>query len=78
MELTPEEKKAIAALKRVAKIWPKSLWLFSADSILYIMRKQDEKHVMSLGLSNSRGSGGGVNPDYIVDTVRIDSDGGDW
>lgn len=27
--LTEEEKKAIAALKRIAKKWPKSLWLFN-------------------------------------------------
>ena len=28
IDLNDEEKKAIRALKRVAKKWPKSLWLF--------------------------------------------------
>lgn len=70
MQLTPEEEKAIAALKRAAKTWPKSLWLFSADSILYVMRKQDEEHMMT--------PNGGVDPDYILGTIRIDADGGDW
>lgn len=29
--LSVEEKKAIAALKRLEKIWPKTLWLYSAS-----------------------------------------------
>lgn len=78
MELTPEEIKAIAALKRVAKIWPESLWLFSASSTLNVMKKRDGEHIMKLGTSTSRSSSGGVDPDYIIDTINIESDGGDW
>lgn len=78
MELTLEEERAIAALKRAAKIWPKSLWLFSASGNLNIMKKQAGERVMKLGESTSRSSGGGVDPNYIVDSAKIESDGGDW
>lgn len=70
MEITPEEKKAISALKKVAKIWPESLWLFSGSSTLCVMKKRDGEHAMTRG--------GGVDPDYIVDTADIENDGGDW
>lgn len=71
MQATPEEQKAIAALKRLAKKWPSTLWLFSANGTLNVMRKGDDgEHVI---LDN-----GGVDPDYSLDTVRIENDGGDW
>jgi len=70
--LTKEEKDAIAALKRLARKWPERLWLFSASGSLHVMMK-DEGRQAATGLS------GGIDPDFIVDTIEgIDNDGGDW
>lgn len=72
-DLTAEEAKAIASLKRVAAKWPDSLWLFSASGTLCVMRKVDGEHMYIW-------SGGyeGVDQDYIVTTVSIENDGGDF
>ena len=69
---TKEERNAINTLKRLAKRWPKSLWLFSASGSLCVMRKgPDGEHVM--------GQFGGVDPNYELDSISgIDNDGGDW
>jgi hypothetical protein len=65
------EDQAIKALKRLAKRWPKSLWLFSASGSLCVMRTT--KHGDPAATPR-----GGVDPDYIVDTINIPNDGGDW
>lgn len=70
IEVTPEEQKAINALKRVAAKWPESLWLFSASGSLCVMKKRDGKRVF---LSHS-----GVDPDYQIDDIDIENTGGDW
>lgn len=72
LELTDEEERAIASLKRLAKKWPDTLWLYSASGILNVMRcDEGGKHAM---LRNC-----GVDPEYCVDTIAgIDNDGGDW
>lgn len=69
-DLTPEEKRAIRALQRLAKTWPKSLWLFSGSGTLWVM-KYDEHGSRVL-------DGTGADSKYIVDKVNIDNDGGDW
>ena len=69
---TPEEKRAIASLKRVANKWPDSLWIFASDQGLTVMRNNDEGKHATLGV------GKGMNPDYILDFIRIDAEGGDW
>lgn len=68
-----EEQAAIDALKRVAKIWPKSLWLYSASGTLCVMKKKSGKRAM-VGFRKSPG----FDQDYIVDEVNIENDGGDW
>jgi len=74
-DLTKEERNAIASLKRLATRWPGTLWLFSASGTLCVMRKNDGgQH--SMGGANP--SNTGVDPDYIVDTINIENDGGDW
>lgn len=80
MELlvTVKEAKAIKALKRVAKIWPDSLWLFSANGDLCVMQKNSEGHHVIIPNGSPCGGGGGMNPDYIIDTINIENDGGDW
>ncbi len=73
IELTDEEKKAIAALKRIAKKWPKSLWLFSASGELKVMRTDKNGDRVHFPHPHC-----GVDPAYIVDHINIPSDGGDW
>lgn len=71
MTPTPEERSAINSLKRVAKKWPKSLWLFSANGSLHVMRcGSDGTRVVT--------KDGGVDPDYSVGTIKIPNDGGEW
>jgi len=71
IELTDDEKKAIASLKRVAKKWPESLWLFSASGSLCVMKYDDN------GIPYETKSGC-MDPDAIVDSIDIPNDGGDW
>ncbi|MCP4113237.1 MAG: hypothetical protein GY749_48200 [Desulfobacteraceae bacterium] len=70
MKLTKKEKTAINALKNVAKIWPESLWLFSASGTLCVMKKKNGESVLT--------KDGGVDPGYIVDHIDIENDGGDF
>lgn len=72
LELTKEEQRAINSLKRLAKNWPKSLWLFSGSGSLHVMRVGEEgEQVMN--------DQQGVDPDYVVATIDgIPNDGGDW
>lgn len=70
--LTKEEKAAIAALKRLARKWPERLWLYSASGELHVMVKIEGERV-------TLGSGKGMDPDFIVETINgIENDGGDW
>lgn len=71
MTLTEEEKKAIAALKRVAAKWPESLWLFSASGSLHVMRYGKDGHPVMTGNQ-------GHDPDSVAATINIPNDGGDW
>lgn len=71
LKLTVAEKKSIESLKKVAKTWPKSLWLFSGSGQLCVMKKPKEGSIM--------GENGGVDQRYIVDSISgIQNDGGDW
>lgn len=72
IEINVKEKAAIAALKKIAKTWPDSLWLFSGSGVLYVMKKDDGKRAMT------NGKDGGVDPDFTVAHINIESDGGDW
>jgi len=71
-DLTPEEKKAIRALERAAKIWPESLWLFSGDGTLCVMKKDENgKKVMRIA-----GGSESVGADAIITSIKIENDGG--
>ena len=74
MTPTPEELRAIGTLKRHAKKWPKSLWLFAASGTLCVMQKRKGERVMK---DSVRGDGG-VDSDYTAATIGIECDGGDW
>jgi hypothetical protein len=67
--MTPEERKAVERLKKAAEGWPASLWLYSANGTLYVMRKVDGRRVMA---------GQGFSPVAAVETIPIENDGGDW
>ena len=71
-ELTKEEKNAIASLERLAKRWPQSLWLSSANGSLCVMRYKENGDRMLY-------SHGGMHHDAIVTVIQgIPNDGGDW
>lgn len=71
MEATKEEKAAIAALKRLAKKWPETLWLFAAANTLTVMKKNDDgKRAMThLNCFDSENA---------VAAINIECDGGDF
>lgn len=69
--LTKEERKVISQLEKLAEQWPSTLWLYSGGGTLYLMRTNDKgEKVMA--------SSGGYSQDYIVDSIGIENDGGDW
>lgn len=72
--LTTEERRAIAALKRLAARWPDSLWLFSAGGALNVMRRdEDGERAFTRMTGNDV-----VDPEYRVADIDIPNDGGDW
>ena len=70
MEATLEEQKIIKSLKRLAKKWPKGLWLYSASGTLCVMRTGPNGVVLN--------ANGYIDQDYRLDSVNIPNDGGDW
>jgi hypothetical protein len=70
IELTAEERRAIASLKRLAKRWPPSLWIFCGSGSVCVMRTAED--------GSKAHKGEGVDPAYLVDSVQIPNDGGDW
>lgn len=70
-DLTKEEKAALSSLRRLAKKWPESLWLYSASGSLCVMRCDAAGERVHLPTD-------GVDPDYCVETIDIPNDGGDW
>lgn len=68
---TAQETKAIAGLKTLAKRWPKSLWLFSASGTLCVMQRGPDGE-------RAHTSAGGVDEAYVLATINIPNDGGDW
>lgn len=70
-ELSQDEKAAIAALKRLQKRWPSSLWIFAGgNEALTVLKTRDGERVMD---------GNGV-PDqgFEVAHIKIPCDGGAW
>jgi hypothetical protein len=70
-DLTADEKAAIAKLRRLANTWPATLWLFSGAGKLCVMRRDGNGE-------RAATDGGGVDPDYVITTIDIPNDGGDW
>ena len=79
MELSNIEQLAIKRLEEVAKIWPKSLWLYSANGELLIMKKHIEgSRAMDETPGYDMDETSGYDQEYIVETIGIENDGGDW
>lgn len=72
LRLSPKEAEAVAALKKLAKTWPKTLWLFAGGEggSLHVMIKHNGEHAM---LPN-----GSVDPAWAAETIDIEADGGGW
>lgn len=72
--LTVEEERAIATLKRLAKRWPKTLWLYSGSGVLIVMRcGPDGKHAMLPGIVFPECLGAPHN-DQVVGEADADSE----
>lgn len=70
LEPTIEEMQMIRALVRLSRRWPSSLWVFAAGGQLHVMRAGDEgEHIKN---------GEGNDPAYVLASIDIPSDGGDW
>ena len=73
IELTVEEKRAISAFKRLAKKWPETLWCFSGGQQGIAILKLDVE-----GQRATTGVGEGFDHEYVVATVDMPTEGGDW
>jgi len=70
IELTDAEVRAIMALHRLAKRWPKSLTLVSMGAGLYVIRTDDER------FQDTRSA---VRGEAVIQHIPgIPNDGGDW
>jgi len=68
-ELTDEEVAAISVLRRLAKRWPKSLWLFVDTNTLNVMRKDESGN-------QAHTAEGGCDWEYSVATIGIECGAG--
>ena len=70
-KLTAEEKAAVAALKRLQRKWPKSLWIFvGGNESLTVLKTRNGERVMNcLGVPDQ---------DLEVANIKIPADGGAW
>ena len=76
--LTEDERKAIAALHRLASRWPTTLWLASMSGNLHVMRVGNDGKRVYHPIRGPNSSGGGVDQSFSVARVDIPNDGGDW
>jgi len=62
---------AVEKLRQLAKRWPENAWIFCDGQTL---------NVMMTGSSGERvmNSFGCVDHDWVIESIRIPSDGGDW
>jgi hypothetical protein len=70
IQLNREERLIIASLRRLAKRWPESLWVFCGEGFCIMRCGPDGEHVEV--------NTGGLDPDMVVATVDIPCDGGAW
>lgn len=70
-ELTKAEELAIELLNKAARHWPESLWIFAADNQLHVMKKDASGKI-------AMKSDGGVDQGFVLESINIEADGGDW
>lgn len=68
--LTAHERRTVRALRKLAKDWPPSLWVFAGVGF-YLMQTDTDGNRPETKF-------GSVSPDYIVERFDIPNDGGDW
>ena len=71
MEKTMGVHHAKSQLNALTRTWPFGYWIFAADGKLHLMKSGPDGNRVYL-------PSGGVDPDYIVASYSIPSDGGDW
>lgn len=69
-DCTPEERKAIDALKRLARRWPRTLTLASMGGELVVVKTADDRFLSSD--TNER------HESVVADIRGIPNTGGDW
>lgn len=69
-DLTRDEVLALAALRRLAKRWPKTLMLASMGGSLVVVRTDDERFDSESGLERQEA--------VVEDISGIPNTGGDW
>lgn len=69
-ELTAEEKRAVASLKRLAGRWPRSLTVASMGGSLVVVRTGDERFDYGGSLERQEA--------VVADIYGIPNTGGDW
>jgi len=69
--LTNAEYAAVRDLRRLALRWPESLWVFVANGTFNVMKTGPTGGSMMT-------ASGGFDPEYVVATIEIPADGGDW
>lgn len=71
IDMTAEEANAIAALRRVASRWPRSLMLISMEGSLHVVRNDESRFDPSDGTA--------IDPDAVIaDIEGIPNTGGSW
>lgn len=68
--MTPDEKKWIKRLKRTLDDMPLGLWLFVSGEVNVMRVDEDGGHAV-----DGRGC---VDPDYLIDVIQANCDGGGW
>ena len=76
MEPTPEELKWFKRIERVIKDMPDSVWLFANSAGLSMMRKDAHGHHATIEMYGP--VGGGMDHDYLLESIDCNIDGGDW
>lgn len=70
LPLTRDEQAAIASLQRLAKRWPKTLWVYCGSGFYVMKTGPRGERVMT--------QAGGTDPKFVVAQLDIPQDGGDW
>jgi hypothetical protein len=70
IKTTKKEQAWINRLEKVLKAMPSTLWLFAGVLSVHVMKLgENGEHIMD---------GEGVDPEYVLETISGDFDGGDW